>query len=127
MAGERRYTKTHEWVVIEDAFAVVGITDHAQSALGDITYIDVTALNEEVAQGDEIAVIESVKAASDIFAPISGVVAESNALLEDRPELVNQDPLGEGWIIKLKNFAEKEMETLLTEKEYYASLEAERI
>ena len=122
---DRKYTKTHEWVLVENEVAVVGITDHAQNALGDITYIDVTSLKSDVEQGDEIAIIESIKAASDLHAPISGTVVEANHELEIQPELVNQDPLDSGWLIKLKDFNKTELDALMTEEEYEAGLENE--
>lgn len=126
MAGaERKYTKTHEWVLVEGDVATVGITDHAQNALGDITFIDITTLDSEVSQGDEVGVIESVKAASDIYSPIAGTVAEVNPELETQPELVNQDPTGRGWMIKLKDFREEDLSTLMTAGEYEAGLENE--
>ena len=100
---ELKYTKDHEWVRIEGSLARVGITDHAQAALGDITFIEAPAAGKKVAQHGELGVIESVKAASDIFAPVAGTVAEVNADLDDTPELVNKDPYGKGWICALKD------------------------
>jgi glycine cleavage system H protein len=105
--------------------ATVGITDHAQEALGDITFVDITSLDDDVSKGAEIGVIESVKAASDLYSPISGTVAEVNQELEPQPELVNQDPMGKGWIVKLKNFSEGEFSSLMSEEEYRASLDNE--
>lgn len=99
--NDRRYTKSHEWVKIEDGIATVGITDHAQRALGDITYVDLPKLERKVSAGGEFGVIESVKAASDLYAPVSGTVLAVNEALNDNPETVNSDPYGDGWIIRL--------------------------
>ncbi len=119
------YAKTHEWVRIEGELAVVGITDHAQKSLGDITFIELPQLNVEVEKGKECATIESVKAASDINAPISGEVVEVNGALEEAPERINQDPYGEGWIFKLKDFNHDELKSLMDASAYEAFLESE--
>lgn len=115
---ELRYTEDHEWVRIEGDVAVVGITDHAQQALGEITYVDVPAVGKQVKQGAELAAVESAKAAADIYAPLSGTVAEVNSALEDSPEAVNADPYGEGWICKLKGLDLSELDVLLTAEQY---------
>jgi len=122
---ECMYAKTHEWVRIEGELAVVGITDHAQKSLGDITFIELPQLHAEVEKGKECATIESVKAASDINAPISGEIAEVNDALEEAPEKINQDPYGEGWIFKLKDFHKDEMKSLMDASAYEAFLESE--
>lgn len=119
---DRKYVKSHEWIKIEGDLAVVGITDHAQEALGDITFIDPPSVGDEKAQGAECAVIESVKAASDIYAPVSGVVAAVNEELEDAPERVNADPYGAGWILKLKNFDVSQLDGLMSAADYEAGL-----
>ncbi|MGQ9662376.1 MAG: glycine cleavage system protein GcvH [Kiritimatiellia bacterium] len=119
---DRKYTKTHEWVKIEGNTAIVGITDYAQHALGDITYVECPQMGKNVAQGAQSAVVESVKAASDIYAPISGRVSAVNLELEKTPELINQDPYGKGWIYKLEAIAPAELEKLLSAREYEASL-----
>jgi glycine cleavage system H protein len=119
------YTETHEWVRIEGELAVVGITDHAQKSLGDITFIELPQLHVEVEKGKECATIESVKAASDINAPISGEVVEINVALEEAPEKINQDPYGEGWIFKLRDFHEDELKSLMDASGYEAFLESE--
>ncbi|MDD4869804.1 MAG: glycine cleavage system protein GcvH [Kiritimatiellae bacterium] len=115
---DRKYTKTHEWIKIEGNIAVIGITDHAQKALGDITFIELPAIGKVVAQGQECGVIESVKAASDIYAPASGKVAEVNSLVVEKPETVNQDAYGKGWMFKLFDFDAGQVSTLLGAKEY---------
>jgi len=113
-----RYTKEHEWVRIEGDVAVVGITDYAQKALGDITYIELPADGRQVKQSEEFAVIESVKAAADIYAPVSGRVAEANQALVESPETVNEDPHQGGWICKLADFDRAELEKLLSPEQY---------
>ena len=100
---DRKHAKTHEWVQVEGNVAVVGITDHAQKVLSDITFLDRPRAGKKVEQGQECGVIESVKAASDLYAPVSGEVAEPNSMLEANPGLINEDPYGKGWILKLKN------------------------
>ena len=119
------YTKDHEWVRIEGDLAVVGITDHAQKALGDITYVELPRPVKAVKQFAELAAVESAKAASDIFAPLSGVVAEANAALNDAPEKINADPYGEGWICKLKGISLAEAKSLLSPADYRKLLEQE--
>ncbi len=116
--NDRKYTKTHEWLKIEGNLAIVGITDHAQSTLGDVTYIDVKAVGTFVEQGGECGVIESVKAASDIFAPVDGEIAEKNQMLELSPELLNTDPYGKGWILKFKNTNSSQLASLLSSSDY---------
>ncbi len=97
-----QYAKSHEWVRVEGDIATVGITDHAQKALGDITYAECPQVDDSVEAGKECGAIESVKAASDIFSPVSGTVTEVNGELEDAPETVNGDPYGAGWLFKVK-------------------------
>lgn len=119
------YTKEHEWIRLEADTAVVGITDHAQSALGEITYVELPPLQKNIASSDELAAVESAKAASDIYAPISGVIAEINSTLEDSPETVNNDPYGDGWICKLTGVDPSERDQLLTSAAYRELLEQE--
>ena len=97
-----KYTEEHEWLRVEDGLVVVGITEHASEQLGDIVFVDLPEADTEVAKDDEVAVIESVKAASDILAPLDGTVVEVNDVLADNPGLVNEDPLGDGWFFKIK-------------------------
>lgn len=97
-----KFTEEHEWLRVEDDVVVVGITDHAAGELGDIVFVELPELDRVVARGDDVVVIESVKAASDILAPLDGEIVEVNAALSDNPGLVNEDPLGEGWFFKMK-------------------------
>lgn len=115
---DRHYSKDHEWVRIEGDTAVIGITDHAQHVIGDITFVDIPPLEKQVKQFDEVAAIESAKAAFEIFASLSGTVAEVNTSLEDAPEKVNTDPYGEGWICKLKDIDQAGLDNLLTTEQY---------
>jgi len=117
------YTKEHEWVKIEGGRARVGITEHAQHELGDITFADLPAVGKSVAQGAELMVIESVKAASDVYAPVSGTVAEVNTALADAPELINKDPYGAGWLCILTGINEAETAQLMNAAAYRAMLE----
>lgn len=114
------YTKEHEWVRIEGDTATVGVTDHAQEALGDITYIDLPEPGDTVNQFDALLAVESTKAASDVFAPVGGEVAEVNEALDDRPELVNQDPYGKGWMVKLKGVDASQTGSLMDSDAYAA-------
>tara|TARA_Y100000768_G_C23965021_1_gene677405 strand:- start:928 stop:1302 length:375 start_codon:yes stop_codon:yes gene_type:complete len=97
-----KYTKDHEWVRVEDDIAYVGITDFAQGELGDIVYVEIETLNENIEMGDVFGTVEAVKTVSDLFMPISGEVLELNEKLESEPELVNSDPYGDGWMVKIK-------------------------
>lgn len=103
LPGDLQYTNDHEWVRREeDGTVTIGITDHAQSALGDLVYVELPDVDREVDSGGDMAVVESVKAASDVYAPISGTVVAVNEALSDDPEVINNDPYGEGWIVKLQ-------------------------
>jgi glycine cleavage system H protein len=103
LPGDLQYTDDHEWLRREDDGTVtVGITDHAQSALGDLVYVELPEVDQEVDSGGDMAVVESVKAASDVYAPISGTVVAVNEALSDDPEIINSDPYGDGWIVKLQ-------------------------
>ncbi|MDH3758193.1 MAG: glycine cleavage system protein GcvH [Gammaproteobacteria bacterium] len=103
LPGDLQYTSDHEWLRREeDGNVTVGITDHAQSALGDLVYVELPEVNQEVENGGDMAVVESVKAASDVYAPIGGTVVAVNDALSDDPEAINNDPYGEGWIVKLE-------------------------
>lgn len=99
---ELKYTKDHEWIRIEGTMATVGITEFAQSELGDIVYVDINQLNKELAAEEVFGTVEAVKTVSDLFLPVAGKVVEVNPALESQPELVNQDPYGQGWMIKLQ-------------------------
>ena len=96
------YTKDHEWILIEDGIATVGITDFAQSELGDIVYVEVETLDEQIGITEVFGTVEAVKTVSDLFMPLSGTIIEFNESLEDEPEMVNEDPYGKGWMIKIK-------------------------
>ena len=96
------YTKDHEWISIEDGIATVGVTDFAQSELGDIVYVEVETLDEQIEISEVFGTVEAVKTVSDLFMPLSGIIIEFNESLEDEPEMVNEDPYGKGWMIKIK-------------------------
>jgi len=122
---ELRYLKSHEWAKQDGDLIVVGISDHAQDALGDVVYVELPEVGAECQAGDEIAVVESVKAASDIYAPLGGTVVEVNAKLEDSPELVNEAPYADGWFLKIKTADPAAVESLLSAEQYQALCEAE--
>ena len=121
--SEKKYTKEHEWVEINGDTATVGITNHAQESLGDIVFIDLPTVGKEVKSNEELCVIESVKAASDIYAPIDGEVIEINNKLNDDSSIVNQDPEKDGWIFKMKISDPSQYNNLMTLEEYLASLD----
>jgi glycine cleavage system H protein len=114
-----KYTKEHEWVRVEnDSIGVVGITDYAQSELGDIVYVELPQIGKQVKQLEPFGTIEAVKAVSDLFSPLSGEVIEVNEKLKDSPDLINKDPYGEGWIIKIKISDLSELNNLLSAEDY---------
>ncbi len=115
---ELKYTKEHEWVRIEGNEAVVGITDHAQSELGDITFVELPQKDAEVKQSDSVATVESVKAASDVYAPLSGKVLEVNEVLRESPETINSSPYGDGWICRVSVSDLGEQKSLLDAAAY---------
>jgi glycine cleavage system H protein len=121
-----RYTKEHEWVLVEGDTGTVGITDHAQQELGDIVYVDLPKPGTRVEQGKSLGSVESVKAVSDIFSPLSGEVTEINETLADAPETLNTDPHGAGWLVKLKLSAPAESEGLMSAADYEAYVGAEK-
>lgn len=112
------FTEQHEYAKVEDGVALIGISDYAQEQLGDITYIELPQVGDSVSKGASLAVIEAVKAASDLYAPVSGEIVEVNSALEDNPELVNQDCFGQGWIIKIKMSDEAELSDLMDAEAY---------
>jgi glycine cleavage system H protein len=118
-----RYTNEHEWIRLEGDVATVGITNHAQTQLGDIVYVELPAVGKKVAKGDETAVVESVKAASEVYAPVSGEVIAVNTDLEGAPATVNEDAEGKGWFLKLKVADVAEMDRLMTPEQYKDYLE----
>lgn len=117
-----RYTKDHEWIRLEGAVAVVGISDYAQSQLGDIVFVDLPAPGKKVDAGDEVAVVESVKAASEVYAPVGGEVVETNAAITEDPSLVNQSPMEDGWFVKLKISDPDALDSLMDQAAYDAYL-----
>ena len=122
---ELKYASSHEWARLEGDIVVVGITDHAQEALGDLVFVELPEVGDTVNAGDEAGVVESVKAASDIYAPVSGEVIEVNPALEDTPELINSDPYGEGWMYKIRVASVEELDNLLAAEEYDERVAAE--
>jgi len=124
--SELKYAVSHEWARLEeDGTVTVGITDHAQDALGDVVFVELPDVGAVLGASDEIAVVESVKAASDIYAPVSGEVIAVNEALEDTPETVNEDPYNDGWFFKIQPEDVSELESLLDAEGYIASLEEE--
>lgn len=120
--AELKYTKDHEWVLINGNIATIGITDFAQGELGDIVFVDVDSVDDELSAGDVFGSVEAVKTVSDLFLPLSGTVTEFNSELEDQPELLNTDPYGKGWIIKLDIGDSADTTELLTAEQYQESL-----
>ena len=120
--AELRFTKEHEWVRIDGDVATGGISDYAQSQLGDVVFVELPAVGKKVAQGGAAAVVESVKAASEVYAPVSGEVVEVNAALPDNPGLVNSGPMGDGWFMKIKLSNKAELAELMDEAGYKAYL-----
>lgn len=125
--GNLKYTKSHEWIRREaDGTLTVGITDHAQDLMGDLVYVELPEAGREVAAGKECAVVESVKAASDVYAPVSGDITAANDALADSPETINKDPYGEGWMFKLRPSNPAELDALLDAAAYDAQVAAEK-
>ncbi|THD69571.1 glycine cleavage system protein GcvH [Robertkochia marina] len=116
--SELKYTKDHEWVKIEGDIATVGITDFAQGELGDIVYVEVETVDEELEREEVFGTVEAVKTVSDLFLPVSGEIIEFNEALEEEPEMVNSDPYGEGWMIKIKMTDTSEVEDLMSSDDY---------
>jgi glycine cleavage system H protein len=122
---ELKYAPSHEWVRVEGDIATVGITDFAQNALGDVVYVELPEVGDELHSNDEAGVVESVKAASDIYTPLTGTVVAINEELEDAPEMINRNPYHDGWFFKIRIADAEELEALLDAEEYSASLEEE--
>ncbi|UCE25303.1 MAG: glycine cleavage system protein GcvH [Candidatus Zixiibacteriota bacterium] len=116
--AELKYTKEHEWVKLDGTTATIGITDYAQGELGDIVFVELPAVGDEVAQMKPFGTIEAVKAVSDMFSPLSGKVTEVNTALDDDPMIINRDPYGEGWMLKIEVTVESELEQLLDANGY---------
>jgi glycine cleavage system H protein len=123
--SELKFTSTHEWLKAEADEVIVGITDHAQQLLGDMVFVELPELGAEVSAGDELGVVESVKAASDFYAPISGVVVAVNEAVAHDPAIVNTDPYIAGWLVKLKPSDESEIDHLLTAEQYKTEIAEE--
>lgn len=113
-----KYTKEHEWIKAEGNIGTVGLTDYAQRELGDIIYVDVTSVGNDVTMGDTFGTVEAVKTVSDMYAPVSGKITEFNSAVNDNPASVNQDPYGEGWLIKMEISDTSELDSLLSADEY---------
>ena len=120
--SELKYTKDHEWVKMEGNIVTIGITDFAQSELGDIVFVDVDSVDEDLQSGDVFGSVEAVKTVSDLFLPVSGKIIEFNADLEDSPELLNSDPYGKGWIIKMEVEEGTDLSELLSAEDYQATI-----
>jgi glycine cleavage system H protein len=124
--SELKYTKTHEWVRIDDdGLVTVGLTDHAQDLLGELVYVELPEIEADVSGGDDCGVVESVKAASDVYSPISGEIVEINTQLASAPELVNQDPYGAGWLFRIRPNDEGEIDEMLDADTYADHIESE--
>jgi len=121
----KKYTKSHEWVELDGTVAIIGITDHAQEKLGDIVYVDLPEEGAEISKGDTLCSVESVKAASDVFSPVSGKVEKTNEALEDAPETINSSAEADGWIVRIEVSDTAELDTLLSEEEYKKVCEEE--
>ena len=126
MPGDLKFLDSHEWIKVDDNTAIVGISDHAQNELGEVVFVELPAIGDEVVSGDEAAVVESVKAASEVYTPISGEVIEVNDALEENPELVNTSPYEDGWFFKLKVSDENlgSTDSLMTAEEYSSMLDS---
>ena len=122
---DNRYAKSHEYVHVEGGIATVGITDYAQKELGDVVFVELPQVGSQVEANEEFGNIESVKAASELFAPVTGEVVEVNEELASRPELVNSDPFGDGWMMKVKLSSPEELDVLMTAEEYEEYVEKE--
>ncbi len=122
--AELKYTEDHEWIRADGDVAVIGITDFAQGELGDIVFVEIETEGEQLDKGETFGTIEAVKTVSDLFMPVGGEVIEFNGILEDEPELVNKDPYGKGWLIKVKINDLSELDTLLSAEDYQKMIEA---
>jgi glycine cleavage system H protein len=124
---ELKYARTHEWIKVKGESVCVGITDYAQEQLTDVIFVELPRIGRMVSQGEPVAVLESVKSVSDIYAPVSGEIVEGNKELENKPELINQEPYERGWLFKLKMKDPKELDSLLGATEYEESTKEEKI
>jgi glycine cleavage system H protein len=123
---ELRYSKEHEWVAVEEGIARIGITDYAQEQLGDVVYVELPEADTSVQKDEPFGVVESVKAVSDIFSPVSGMIVQINADLPSSPEMVNDDPYGDAWMIRIQISEPEELEDLMDAEEYLAFVEQEQ-
>ena len=123
--AELRYTKDHEWMRTDGDSVTVGISDHAQNALGDVVFVDLPEVGRVVAAHEAVAVVESVKAASDVYAPVAGRIVEVNSALTEDPGLINREPTGEGWFFRIEPSNPAEVEALMDEAAYHAFLESQ--
>ncbi len=123
---ELRYSKEHEWVAVEDGIAWIGITDYAQEQLGDVVYVELPEVDTSVQKDEPFGVVESVKAVSDIFSPISGTIVRVNVDLQSSPEMVNDDPYGDAWMIRIQISEPEELQDLMDAEEYLAFVEQEQ-
>ena len=121
--GDVKYSEEHEWVAIDGEVGTIGITDYAQEQLGDVVYVELPAVGAEFARGAEVAVVESVKAASEVYAPISGSITEINTALSDNPALVNEDAMASGWFFKMRINDGSELDTMMDEAAYRSFVE----
>ncbi|WP_067220684.1 glycine cleavage system protein GcvH [Stappia indica] len=118
-----RYTEDHEWITVEGDVATVGITDYAQQQLGDVVFVELPEVGRKVSKGDEAAVVESVKAASEVYAPLDGEIVEANGVLADEPGKVNEDPEGAAWFVKIRLSDTSQLDSLMDEAAYKAHVE----
>jgi glycine cleavage system H protein len=126
LPDDLKYTKEHEWVLVEDKVVTVGITDHAQEQLGDVVFVELPAVGDQVTKDEAMGVVESVKAVSDVYAPVSGKVVEVNDDLPESTEMVNEDPYGDGWMVKIELSDPTDLEDLLTAEEYEQHISEQR-
>lgn len=122
---DRRYTNEHEWIIVDGEIGTVGITDFAQSHLGDVVYIGLPAVDTLVMQMGQLAEVESVKAVSEVYSPLSGEIVEVNVSLQDSPELINKDPYNEGWIARIRIKKPSELDNLMNAQQYHSFIEAQ--
>lgn len=121
-----KYSKEHEWVLVEDHVAIIGITEYAQQELGDIVYVELPEIGEKIVKDDSFGAVESVKAVSDVYAPVSGTVIEVNDALPDSPETINDDPYGDGWMIKVEMSDKDDLKDLMSAEEYAEYLDQQK-
>jgi glycine cleavage system H protein len=121
-----KYSKEHEWVLVEDKVAIIGITEFAQHELGDIVYVELPEVGEKVVKSDPFGAVESVKAVSDVFAPVGGAVVEINDTITESPETINEDPYGDGWMIKVEMTDPDDLKDLMTAEEYAEYIEQQK-